>query len=88
VLGVVAGFTLTAFGNTGETQWMVPLAIFILVVACPALVCTLGLAAIRVWRRGGLVRRLLAVPLAALTLPPLLYFIFLLLILSGVIHVF
>ena len=88
LLAVAAAFTLSSFGNTPETQWMEPLAIFILVVACPALVCALGLAAIRVWRRGGLVARLLAVPLAALTIPPLLYFIFLLLILSGAIHVF
>lgn len=88
LLAVVAGFTFSAFGNTPETQWMEALAIFILVVACPALIFALALAAIRVWRRGGLVPRLLAVPLAALTIPPLLYFIFLLLILSGVIHVF
>jgi hypothetical protein len=88
VLAVALGFTLSLFGNTPETQWMIPLAIFILLVACPALVATLALAAIAVWRRGGLLLRLLTVPLAVLTLPPFLYFVFLLLILSGVIHVF
>jgi len=88
VLAVVLGFALTSLGNTPQTQWMEPLAILILVVACPALVLALAAAAIGAWRRGGLVPRLLTVPLAALAIPPLLYFIFLLLILSGVIHVF
>ncbi len=88
VLAVVLGFTLTSLGNTPQTQWMIPLAIFILLIACPALVATVALASISVWRRGGLLLRLLAVPMAALTIAPLLYFVFLLLILFGVIHIF
>jgi hypothetical protein len=88
LLAVLAGFTLSFFGTTPQTQWMEPLAIFILLLACPALASTLVLAVIRVWRRGGLALRLVAIPLAALTVPPLLYFVFLLLVLAGVIPVF
>jgi hypothetical protein len=66
---------------------MEPVATFILLLACPALVYALALAAIRVWRRSGLALRLVAIPLAVLTVPPLLYFVFLLLAMAGVIHV-
>jgi hypothetical protein len=58
------------------------------VAASAALVYGLALAAVRVWRRGGLVPRLLAFPSAALTIAPLVFLIFLLLILSGVGHIF
>jgi hypothetical protein len=88
LLAVIAGFTLSFFGTTPQTQWMEPLAIVVLLIGCPALAYAIAFAAIRVWRRGGLGLRLLAVPLAALAIPPLLYFIFLFLELAGVIHLF
>lgn len=88
LLAVLAGMTLSFFGTTPETQWMESLALVILLVGCPGLVYALAVAAIRVWRPGGLLPRLLVVPLLALAIPPLLYFVFLILEVTGVIYVF
>ena len=87
LLAVAGGIVLSIFGTTPQTQWMEPLALLILLFGCPSLVCALALAAARVWKREGILR-LLAIPLATLAIPALLYFVLILLILAGVVHLF
>ena len=88
LMGLLVGEALATLGTTPETQWMEPLAILILLVALPLLAYSLTLGAVRLWRSGRIGLRVAAVPLALLALPPLLYFLFLMLVVFGVVHVF